>query len=90
MKKFIIIFSLFIVTSLNAQVIISPYIVYTDVSNRYGSMIVQNESTENYEISISFIFGYPVSDSVGTVSMKYIDSKTKTNSQDERKASDRN
>ena len=72
MKKFIIIFSLFIVTSLNAQVIISPYIVYTDVSNRYGSMIVQNESTENYEISISFIFGYPVSDSVGTVTMKYI------------------
>ncbi len=35
-------------------------------------MIVQNESTEIYEVSISFVFGYPVSDSVGTVSMKYV------------------
>ncbi len=72
MKKLIIIFSFLIITSLNAQVIISPYIVYTDAGNRYGSMIVQNESTEIYEISISFVFGYPISDSVGTVSMKYI------------------
>ncbi len=72
MKKFLIIFFLFIISSLNAQVIISPYIVYTDASNRYGSMIVQNESTDIYEISISFVFGYPVSDSLGTVSMKYI------------------
>ncbi len=72
MKKLIIVFSFFLIASLNAQVIISPYIVYTDASNRYGSLIVQNESTEIYEISISFVFGYPVSDSVGTVSMKYI------------------
>ena len=76
MKKYIIIFSFLIIASLNAQVIISPYIVYTDVSNRYGSLIVQNESTEIYEVSISFIFGYPVSDSLGTVSMKYIDNPT--------------
>ena len=72
MKKFLILFLFLVSTSLDAQVIISPYIVYTDAGNRYGSMIVQNESTEIYEISISFVFGFPVSDSVGTVSMKYI------------------
>ena len=72
MKKLIIIFSLFIITTLNAQVMIFPYIVYTDGTNRYGSLFVQNESNENYEISISFVFGYPVSDSSGSGSMKYI------------------
>ncbi len=55
-----------------AQVIISPYIVYTDSKSRFGSFLVQNESNEPYEISISFVFGYPVSDSLGNMSMKYI------------------
>jgi P pilus assembly chaperone PapD len=56
-----------------AQVIISPYIVLTGQQNKFGSFIVQNESKEPYEIMISFVFGYPVSDSVGVMSMKYID-----------------
>lgn len=54
-----------------AQVIISPYIVYMDEQNKFGSMIVQNESIEPYEISISFIFGYPISDSLGNRTMNY-------------------
>lgn len=54
-----------------SQVIISPYIVYMDEQNKFGSMIVQNESFEPYEISVSFIFGYPVSDSLGNRTMKY-------------------
>ncbi len=56
-----------------AQVIISPYIVYTDSQNRFGSFLVQNESNEAYEITISFVFGYPVSDSLGNMSMKYFE-----------------
>lgn len=59
-------------SNLLSQVIISPYIVYMDDKDRYGSMIVQNESYEPYEISISFVFGYPVSDSLGNRTMKYI------------------
>lgn len=54
-----------------SQVIISPYIVYTDDRNKFGSMIVQNESFEPYEVSISFIFGYPISDSLGNRTMNY-------------------
>ncbi len=42
-----------------------------DEQNKFGSMIVQNESLEPYEISISFIFGYPISDSLGNRTMNY-------------------
>jgi len=74
MKKLIKnIFALIVISSnlFFAQVIISPYIVYTDEHNKFGSMIVQNESYESYEISISFIFGFPVSDSLGNRTMQY-------------------
>lgn len=55
-----------------SQVLISPYIVYVDGKTKVGSFIVQNESDEVYEIGISFIFGYPVSDSVGELTMHYV------------------
>jgi len=48
-----------------------------DETNKYGSLVVQNESFDSYEISISFIFGYPVSDSLGTRTMKYINNPSK-------------
>ncbi len=63
-------------SSIFAQVIISPYIVYTDNHNRYGSYIVENKSTQPYEITVSFVFGYPVSDSSGTMKMKYLQETT--------------
>jgi hypothetical protein len=62
-----------LMTNIYGQVIISPYIVYIDPQDRFGSYIVQNESNEEYEISISFIFGFPVSDSTGQGSMKYME-----------------
>ncbi|MCB9250374.1 MAG: hypothetical protein H6613_18400 [Ignavibacteriales bacterium] len=37
-------------------------------------MIVQNESLDPYEITISFVFGFPVSDSLGNRTMKYLES----------------
>ncbi len=79
MKKILFSFSLILLFSsklLFSQVIISPYIVYMDEQNRYGSMIVQNESFDPYEITISFIFGYPVSDSLGNRTMEYIRNET--------------
>ncbi len=71
-KKIIIAVFFLLLIQIKAQVIISPYVVYTDEHNKYGSLIVQNESYDPYEISISFIFGYPVSDSLGNRTMKYI------------------
>jgi len=62
---------LFISSNLFSQVIISPYIVYMDEQNKFGSMIVQNESLDPYEISVSFVFGYPISDSLGNRTMNY-------------------
>ncbi len=70
MKKIIVLLFLNF-NLLIGQVIISPYIVYTDSKHRFGSFLVQNESNEPYEITVSFVFGYPVSDSTGNISMKY-------------------
>ncbi len=71
LHKTILLLSLLSANLVLSQVIISPYIVYMDEQNKFGSMIVQNESFEPYEISISFIFGYPISDSLGNRTMKY-------------------
>jgi P pilus assembly chaperone PapD len=73
-KNTIFILGIFILlfSQIKAQVIISPYVVYTDEQNKFGSLIVQNESYDPYEITISFIFGYPVSDSLGNRTMEYI------------------
>jgi hypothetical protein len=59
--------------NLYSQILISPYIVYTDEKNKVNNFIVQNESNDNYEVSVSFTFGYPVSDSTGQIVMKYFD-----------------
>lgn len=60
-------------SSIYSQVIISPYIVYMDQKDRFGTFIVQNKSLEEYEINISFVFGYPITDSLGNGTMKYIE-----------------
>jgi len=72
MKKYIFII-LFISSSVYSQVIISPYIVYMDKKDRFGTFLVQNKSLEEYEINISFVFGYPTTDSLGSGTMKYIE-----------------
>ncbi len=71
-KILILVIFILIFSQLKAQVIISPYVVYTDEQNKFGSLIVQNESYDSYEITISFIFGYPVSDSLGNRTMEYL------------------
>ena len=72
MKKYIFLFT-FIASSIYSQVIISPYIVYMDQKDRFGTFIVQNKSLEEYEVNISFVFGYPTTDSLGSGTMKFID-----------------
>ena len=73
MKILYLLLFFFLSAKIFGQVIISPYIVYIDPQDRFGSYIVQNESNEEYEISISFVFGFPVSDSTGQGSMRYIE-----------------
>lgn len=74
MKKYIWLFSIIIfIGNLYSQVLISPYIVYTDENNKVSNFIVQNETEHPYEIAISFMFGYPVSDSTGQIIMKYFE-----------------
>ena len=72
MKKYIFII-LFVTSSIYSQIIISPYIVYMDQKDRFGTFLVQNKSMEEYEINISFIFGYPTTDSLGNGTMKYVE-----------------
>lgn len=72
MIKTVLAFLFFTVPALT-QVIISPYIVLVDENNRFGNFVVQNESPETYEITVSFVFGYPKSDTLGTLSMEYIE-----------------
>jgi hypothetical protein len=73
MKKITILLTFFFLGNSFSQVIISPYILYTDTKNKFGTFIVQNESDQIYEIDISFIFGYPVTDSTGNATMKYFE-----------------
>lgn len=71
-KSFLLI--LFAAGFLHGQIIVSPYVVYSDQQNRFASMIVQNETAKSYEVTMNFLFGYPVSDSLGNMKMKYIKS----------------
>jgi len=67
-----LLFLIFLIsTNILGQVIISPYIIYMDQRDRFGTFIVQNESLDEFEINISFVFGYPDSDSLGNISMTY-------------------
>jgi len=76
--KRILLFSLLFSIQTFAQIIISPYIVLLNENNRFGKFIVQNESNETYEVTISFLFGFPQSDSSGSMTMKYIDNPDST------------
>lgn len=78
MKKFLFLVLILISGINSAQIIISPYVVYIDEQEKFGTFIVQNESDQEYEISISFVFGYPKSDSLGNVSMQYLQEPTDT------------
>lgn len=57
-----------------AQITIAPTMLFIDQQNRFGTLLVLNGSDQNQEISISFPFGYPVTDSNGDIQMVYDDS----------------
>lgn len=71
------ILAVFILTGeICAQVIISPYVAYSDQKNKSTSVFITNNSQDPQEIQVSFRFGYPVSDAEGNTIMEYPDSTT--------------
>ncbi len=75
MKKILGFFLIMVTASLaGAQVIVAPTILFMSNQSRFGTFIVMNRSDSPQEISISFRFGFPESDSLGNIRMQYDDS----------------
>lgn len=75
MKKIIIFAIVLLVSSLTqAQVIVAPTILFMSDQSRFGTFVVMNRSNTPQEISVSFRFGFPESDSSGNIRMQYDDS----------------
>ncbi len=62
--------------TLMAQVTISPTSLFIDSKQRYATLLVLNGTDDPQEISVSYEFGYPVSDENGHVTMRYDDAAT--------------
>jgi hypothetical protein len=59
---------------LDAQgVVIAPHAVFIDGRARSGSVLLYNPNTDPVEVSISLLFGYPVTDSLGRIVLRTID-----------------
>lgn len=80
MKKFLSLLIILLSVALaplglvRAQVIVAPTILYMSDHDPFGTFVVMNRSRDPQEISVSFKFGYPTSDSLGNIFMRYDDS----------------
>ncbi len=54
-------------------VIVAPHAVYIDHATRSGSITLFNPGDQPVEVSVSFGFGYPTTDSTGAVSLELTD-----------------
>ena len=62
---------------LHAQgVLVAPHAVFIDHRTRSGSFEIYNPADETVEVSISTIFGYPATDSVGRIEVRTFESPT--------------
>jgi hypothetical protein len=59
-----------------AQISVSPPALFMNSNNRFGTFTVENKTAEPQEVSVKFRFGYPMSDSIGNLSMQYDDTIT--------------
>lgn len=57
-----------------AQLSLAPTFVFVDSSERVGSVVVTNGSTQVQEVIIDYRFGYPTADSLGRRFIQYDDS----------------
>lgn len=66
-------------SSLAAQgVMVAPHAVYIDHRVRSGSVLLYNPGTEPVEVTISTLFGYPVTDSTGSIILRTVDAPDST------------
>jgi hypothetical protein len=66
-------------SSLPAQgVMVAPHAVYIDHRARSGSVLLYNPGTEPVEVTISTLFGYPVTDSTGSIVLRTVDAPDST------------
>jgi len=65
--------------ALDAQgVMVAPHAVFIDHRLRGGSVLLYNPGTEPVEVTISTIFGYPVTDSTGAITLRTVDAPDST------------
>lgn len=60
---------------IRAQVSISPTFLFIDETSRFETLLIMNGTDKNQEVSLSYEFGYPVSDSLGNIQMQYSDTE---------------
>jgi hypothetical protein len=60
--------------SLSAQIALSPSFVFIEENSGVGNLYVSNNGEQAHEVTITFQFGYPGSDSDGNLVMNYDDS----------------
>jgi hypothetical protein len=53
--------------------VIAPHAVFIDGRIRSGSVLLYNPNTEPVEVTISLLFGYPVTDSLGRIVLRTVD-----------------
>ncbi|HYT04710.1 MAG TPA: hypothetical protein VEM13_07495 [Gemmatimonadales bacterium] len=54
-------------------VLVAPHAVFIDHRVRSGSVLLYNPGTEPVEVTISTLFGYPVTDSAGRILLRTVD-----------------
>jgi len=59
-------------------VMVAPHAVFIDHRLRGGSVLLYNPGTEPVEVTISTIFGYPVTDSTGAITLRTVDAPDST------------
>lgn len=65
--------------SLHAQgVMVAPHAVFIDHRVRSGSVLLYNPGTEPVEVTISTLFGYPVTDSTGAIALRTVETPDST------------
>lgn len=56
-----------------AQVVVAPKVINLSDEERFASVFVENRTNRAQEVNLAFRFGYPVTDSLGNVSIHYGD-----------------
>lgn len=72
-RSWLLLGALLVIASLAEAIVVAPHYAILDQRTRSGVIYLHNPATEAEEVSISFIFGYPASDSAGNVSIKVIE-----------------